>query len=221
MKIILILLFFISSFAHSARISSNSFGLNIGQTKFEQTQQPGTNVNVDGVSFGIIGNYNLYNTDSYGIDVNAEFSIADNLSGTPSSVEVEIARLDYVFRPYYQLPWIKIFADIGYSSIKAKQTSPVNQTLLDANSFLPAIGFEGSIGPFGTSDLFFAPTLDFVNHIPAAQGLVFSIPLSYSINEKFDLNANYTQSSLDSYSKNSIDFKNEFSVWSIGFDLKF
>ena len=217
MKIKLILLLLSSSLVFSASIGSNFLGVNISHTKFEQTSG---NFEVDGVGFGLIGNYNLYGAESYGIDVNAEFSFANNLSGTPTTVEVEIARLDYVFRPYYQLPLIKIFADIGYSSIKSERTNP-NSKLLDSNRFLPAIGFEGSIGPIGKSELYFAPTLDFVNYGYKAKGLMYSIPLSYPINEKFGINANCTQSSLDSYKIGSTEIKNKFSVWSIGFDLKF
>ena len=88
--------------------------------------------------------------------------------------------------------------------------------LIDDSAFLPGVGFEFSI-----DKITFSPAVNFVDYGIPAEGMTWSLPLQYQINDSIDALFKYEGSNLDDYISSGVRQENELSTWSLGIDYKF
>ena len=200
------------SLAFAGKIGENYVGASLGDYTWENinTSNP---IDVSGLSFEIRGNYALHSGVSYGADLSLQFLSANGLDGTPAIIDVDITKFDILLRPYYTFQDIKLFANLGLSSLSADMNGV---ELIDDSAFLPGVGFEFSI-----DKITFSPAVNFVDYGIPAEGMTWSLPLQYQINDSIDALFKYEGSNLDDYISSGVRQENELSTWSLGIDYKF
>lgn len=205
-------LLLLPSIAFAGKIGENSVGASLGEYTWENinTSNP---IDVSGLSFELRANYALHSEGNYGADLSAQFLSANGLDGTPALIEVDITKFDILLRPYYTFQDIKIFANLGLSSLSADASG---LELIDENAFLPGVGLEFSIDKIS-----FSPAVNFVDYGIPAEGMTWSLPLQYQINDSIDALFKFEGSGLDDYISSGVRQENELSTWSLGIDYKF
>ncbi|MDA0343560.1 MAG: hypothetical protein O2908_05640 [Verrucomicrobia bacterium] len=205
-------LLLLPSIAFAGKIGENYVGASLGEYTWENinTSNP---IDVSGLSFELRANYALHSEGNYGADLSAQFLSANGLDGTPALIEVDITKFDILLRPYYTFQDIKIFANLGLSSLSADASG---LELIDENAFLPGVGLEFSIDKIS-----FSPAVNFVDYGIPAEGMTWSLPLQYQINDSIDALFKFEGSGLDDYISSGVRQENELSTWSLGIDYKF
>ena len=205
-------LLLLPSIAFAGKIGENYVGGSLGDYTWENinTSNP---IDVSGLSFELRANYALHSGGSYGADLSAQFLSANGLDGSPALIEVDITKFDILLRPYYTFQDIKIFANLGLSSLSADASG---LELIDENAFLPGVGLEFSIDKIS-----FSPAVNFVDYGIPAEGMTWSLPLQYQINDSIDALFKFEGSGLDDYISSGVRQENELSTWSLGIDYKF
>ena len=205
-------LLLLPSIAFAGKIGENYVGASLGEYTWENinTSNP---IDVSGLSFEFRANYALHSEGNYGADLSAQFLSANGLDGTPALIEVDITKFDILLRPYYTFQDIKIFANLGLSSLSADASG---LELIDENAFLPGVGLEFSIDKIS-----FSPAVNFVDYGIPAEGMTWSLPLQYQINDSIDALFKFEGSGLDDYISSGVRQENELSTWSLGIDYKF
>ena len=208
----LLALLLLPSLAFAGNIGENYVGASLGDYTWENinTSNP---IDVSGLSFEIRGNYALHSGVSYVADLSLQFLSANGLDGTPAIIDVDITKFDILLRPYYTFQDIKLFANLGLSSLSADMNGV---ELIDDSAFLPGVGFEFSI-----DKITFSPAVNFVDYGIPAEGMTWSLPLQYQINDSIDALFKYEGSNLDDYISSGVRQENELSTWSLGIDYKF
>ena len=146
----------------------------------------------DGFSFEIFGNLPIVQENTYGIDLYGSFMSGSSLEG-PENTKADMHFLKGLARPYLKINEFSIFANLGFSS-GAWEIDGIEQ--LDDSTFSPGIGFETSVDKFTIS-----PSIDWVSFGSGTviagtvwepgDGIIFSIPLSYELNDKISLKVKY------------------------------
>jgi hypothetical protein len=205
-------LLLLPSIAFAGKIGENYVGASLGDYTWEN-ESSSNPIDVSGLSFELRANYALHSGGSYGADLSAQFLSANGLDGSPALIEVDITKFDILLRPYYRLQEIKLFANLGLSSLSADMNGI---ELIDENAFLPGIGLEFSI-----DKITFSPAINFVDYGIPAKGATWSLPLQYQINDSIDALFKFEGSGLDDYISSGVRQENELSTWSLGIDYKF
>ena len=205
-------LLLLPSIAFAGKIGENYVGASLGDYTWEN-ESSSNPIDVSGLSFELRANYALHSGASYGADLSAQFLSANGLDGSPALIEVDITKFDILLRPYYTFQDIKIFANLGLSSLSADASG---LELIDENAFLPGVGLEFSIDKIS-----FSPAVNFVDYGIPAEGMTWSLPLQYQINDSIDALFKFEGSGLDDYISSGVRQENELSTWSLGIDYKF
>lgn len=198
----LIILFLVPTIGFANSVGQTSFGLDIGwltSKRFNEIEGANTNIGL---------NFNTFSKDNYGLDLGFDFSWSSQLEYTTVLTDRtwEYYQFDCLLRPYMEFGKHKVFIELGSSRLVFEEPAGVGVLIKD-QSFVPSVGTQLSF-----DKLIFTPTVDFIDFGPDAKGMIYNLPLSYSINDGFDINVKFSNSSLDFGS---------IRTWLIGFDLKF
>ena len=205
-------LLLLPSIAFAGKIGENYVGVSLGDYTWENINTS-TPIEVSGLSFELRANYALHSGGSYGADLSAQFLSANGLDGTPALIEVDVTKFDILVRPFYTLQDIKLFANLGLSSLSSDMNGI---ELIDENAFLAGVGFEFSI-----DKITFSPAVNFVDYGIPAEGMTWSLPLQYQVNDSIDALFKYEGSNLDDFISSGVRQENELSTWSLGIDYRF
>ena len=248
MKKILALII-IPSISFAGKIGENYFGIELGSTKFDLDTSWTTgsvSSGANGFSYGLKGNYNLYENSeyNYGVDIHASFfsgsgdEKVNDSDGDSWNFDTDLSRFGIGFRTHYSFDNIKIFADLGFLDMDVENKVTVTtgggtnegKVNNDGSKFLYGFGVEFSFSEkfvFQPSILFsespdYKETIATRNiNIPGNDLFVYTFPLSYNLSEKIDITASYQSIDLDEYKTVDYSSKSDFSIWSLGLDYKF
>jgi opacity protein-like surface antigen len=207
-------LLLLPSIAFAGKIGENYVGAKLGSTN-AGISVAGVDVEWDGFSFKLNGNYNTYNKDSYGIDLNLDFVSGSGLDG-PLNTSGDVTKFEALLRPHMTLSEIKIFANLGVSVADLELKVSPNTYSVDESSFSPGLGFELSF-----NELTFTPSVDWVDYDTTAEGVFINLPISYEYNDKVSITFEYEVASFDDVTISGTKYEYIFDSLMIGLDYKF
>ena len=218
--------------ANASSIGVNSVGVKLGSQEFGfDITQNGANADVSGSAFAyeISGNYNLLSAEeekSFGLDAGLRYQ---------GSSDISIAGDDLVFtffegglRPYLSLSGFILFADLGFSYVKAEATSGGASASVSETSFAPGLGAQINFEKLNVRpSLHWLSYADdaFSSNYDLADFVSLTIPVSYSYNDSIDISFSYRHLFGTEFSYS--DGANSFSIepytneYLIGLDYKF
>lgn len=209
MKIFPVTFLFLTGFSlFGSNIGSTSFGFGFGDLNFENDTLGSKTTIIDTNIWSLHGSFNGLDSQDRGFDIVMDFYYGSN------GEENTISKFDASFRPYLRLGEIVLFAKIGASRIHVVLD---DEKFYSERSFIPSVGAQFSLGK-----LKFTPSLDYVDYDMRAKGIMYSLPLAYSITDYFFLKFEYLGSFLDDYNNGGLVFQeNELNSWTLGLDLLF
>jgi len=210
----LLALLLLPSIAFAGKIGENYVGAKLGAAN-AGISVDGVDAEWDGFAFKLNGNYNAYNQDTYGVDLNLDFISGSSLDG-PLNTSGDLTKFEALFRPHMTLSEIKIFANLGVSVADFELKSASDTITLDESSFLPGLGFELSF-----DKLTLTPTVDWVDYDSTAEGVFINLPVSYEYNDKVSITFEYEVASFDDVTISGTKYEYIFDSLMIGLDYKF
>jgi hypothetical protein len=197
----IIILFLVPTIGFANSVGQTSFGLDIGWLSGKRSNE------IEGAHTNIGLNFNTFSKDNYGLDLGFDFSWSSQLEHTSVETEAEweYYHFDCLLRPYMEFYQHKIFVELAASRLVFQERG--EEALIKDRSFVPSVGSQLSF-----DKLIFTPTIDFIDFGPDAKGIIYHLPLSYSIIEGVDIKVKFSNSSLDYGSMRT---------WLMGIDLKF
>jgi len=234
------------------QVGQNSIGAQLGfsTSEFEVdygSLVPGVQANGDlsGFTFELSGNFNIFNnsSDSFGIDLNANFSSSPALSDTVNGTEIETAlyNLNASVRPFFRTGIFSPYAIIGLANSSFEVEEEGFSGWRKGTKISPTLGFGGTLT--FTDSLAFSPSFTWSKvEMPSisdptgsvdfgsANSFRFDFPLTYAVSENFSIGAILSHTNFSDVDQSTVNVAGlgavtlaqpiEFSYWITSFMIK-
>jgi len=207
---------------NASTIGVNTVGVKLGGVDhtINVSTSSSTSMEFTGLGYEIGANFNLYKLSDekiYGLDVPLKLTVAPNLEDDIASIDV--TRLNGSLRPYIAVGKGYLFADIGLSYISAETSGALVSEDFSETSFAFGVGGELTLA----KSFRVTPSLNWASYGGETHDecTLLTIPLSYSLSEKFDVSLAYERASFSTKTIPGRSVEPETDAFLLGFDMKF